>query len=74
VGDSSRSIEAHLFGISEELYGRTVRIEWVERLRDIQRFPSLDALRAQLTRDREQALAALSRGPDTSTTRPIGVR
>jgi riboflavin kinase/FMN adenylyltransferase len=74
VGDSSRSIEAHLFGISEELYGRTVRIEWVERLRDIQRFPSLDALRDQLTRDREQALAALSRAPDTSTTRPIGVR
>jgi riboflavin kinase / FMN adenylyltransferase len=74
VGDPVRSLEAHLFGVSEDLYGRMVRIEWVERLRDIQRFPSLDALRAQLALDREQALGVLSRFPETSTTRPIGAR
>ena len=74
VGDPTRSIEAHLFGASPELYGRMVRIEWVQRLRDTQRFPSLDALRAQLDLDREQALAALSRAPETSTARPIAAR
>jgi riboflavin kinase / FMN adenylyltransferase len=74
VGDQARSLEAHLFGVSQDLYGQTVRIEWVERLRDVQRFPSLDALRAQLTLDREQALEALSRFPETSTTRPIGAQ
>jgi len=74
VGDPTRSIEAHLFGVAPELYGRTVRIEWVQRLRDTQRFPSLDALRAQLDLDREQALAALSRTPETSTARPIAAR
>ena len=74
VGDLTRSIEAHLFDFSENLYGRTVRVEWVERLRDIQRFPSLDALRAQLALDRDRALDVLSRFPETSTTRPIGAR
>jgi riboflavin kinase/FMN adenylyltransferase len=74
VGDVKRSIEAHLFGVDEALEGRTVRLEWVERLRDIQRFPSLDALRAQLARDREHALEVLGRLPLTSTARPIGAR
>jgi riboflavin kinase/FMN adenylyltransferase len=74
VGDATRSLEAHLFGLTEDLYGRMVRIEWVERMRDIQKFPSLDALRAQLERDREQALAILARGPWTSTARPTGAR
>jgi riboflavin kinase/FMN adenylyltransferase len=74
VGDATRSLEAHLFGLDEDLYGRMVRIEWVERLRDTQKFASLDALRAQLERDREQALAILARGPSTSTARPTGAR
>lgn len=74
VGDASRSLEAHLFGVDHDLYGRIVRIEWVKRLRDIQKFPSLDALRAQLGQDREQALAILARGPWTLTARPTGTR
>lgn len=74
VGDASRSLEAHLFGVDESLYGRMVRIEWVKRLRDIQKFPSLDALRAQLGQDREQAMAILAHGPWTSTARPTGTR
>lgn len=71
VGDARRFVEAHLFGIDEDLYGRMVRIEWVERLRDIQRFASLDALRVQLGRDQERALQVLRRLPETSTARPI---
>ena len=74
VGDLTRSIEAHLFDFSENLYGRMVRVEWLKRLRDVQHFPSLEALRAQLTLDREQALEVLSRYPETSTTRPIAAR
>jgi riboflavin kinase/FMN adenylyltransferase len=73
VGDLTRSIEAHLFDFSENLYGRTVRVEWVERLRDVQRFPRLPCGRSWLA-DRERALEALSRFPETSTTRPIGAR
>ncbi len=61
VGDPRRSLEAHLFGMSQDMYGRMVRVEWVERLRDVQRFPSLDALRAQLALDRDAALRILAR-------------
>jgi riboflavin kinase/FMN adenylyltransferase len=71
VGETQRSLEAHLFGLDRDLYGRMVRIEWTHRLRDIRRFPSLDALRAQLALDREAALDVLSRSPLTSTVRPV---
>lgn len=74
VGEMQRSLEAHLFGVDEDLYGRTVRVEWVKRLRDVRRFESLDALRAQLALDRIQALAILAGLPETSTARPTGVR
>lgn len=74
VGDTRRSLEAHVFGLEQDLYGRMVRLEWVKRLRDVRRFPSLDALRAQLALDREAALAALARFPLTSTVRPSVAR
>ncbi len=57
--DGRRSLEAHLFGFEGELYGEWVRIEWVERLRDIRRFASVEQLRQQLERDRGRALAVL---------------
>ena len=74
VGDARRTVEAHLFGVDRELRGHVVRIEWVERMREIRRFPSLDALREQLAHDREQALAILAGRPETSTVRPTGAR
>ena len=74
VGDARRTLEAHLFGVAAELAGRTVRLEWVERLRDIRRFASLEALKAQLAQDRVHALAILAGRPETSTARPTGAR
>jgi riboflavin kinase/FMN adenylyltransferase len=57
--DGRRVLEAHLFGFDGDLYGEWVRIEWVERLRDIERFGSVEQLQKQLERDRIRALAAL---------------
>ena len=59
--DGRRVLEAHLFDFDGDLYDEWVRIEWVERLRDIERFASVDQLQQQLTRDRAGALAALAR-------------
>ena len=59
--EQGRTLEVHLFDFSAELYGETVRVEWVERLRDVQAFPSRDALVAQLERDRQAARASLNR-------------
>jgi riboflavin kinase / FMN adenylyltransferase len=58
--DGRRTLEAHLFEVDADLYGEWVRVEWVERLRDIERFESVQHLRTQLERDRSRALAALA--------------
>jgi riboflavin kinase/FMN adenylyltransferase len=60
--DGRRVLEAHLFDFEGDLYGEWVRIEWVERLRDVERFDSAEQLQAQMQRDHTQALAALRRG------------
>lgn len=59
-GEGERALEAHLFGVDADLYGEWVRLSWVRRLRDVARFPSPGALRAQLDRDRAAAQAALA--------------
>ena len=62
-GDGRRLLEAHLFGFDGTLSDRTVRVTWVTRLRDVQRFGSVEALQAQLERDRVAAVAALAPAP-----------
>lgn len=65
--DGRRTLEAHLFGFDGNLYGEWVRIEWVERLRDVKRFASVEALRQQLERDRSRAREVFSAaGPASS--------
>jgi len=59
--EHGRTLEVHVFDFAGELYGETVRVEWVERLRDVQAFPSREALVAQLERDRQAARASLNR-------------
>jgi riboflavin kinase/FMN adenylyltransferase len=59
--DGRRTLEAHLFGVEGDLYGEWVRIEWVERLRDVERFGSVEQLQQQLERDRSRAQAVLAR-------------
>lgn len=60
-GEAARTLEIHLFDFDGELYGETVHVEWVRRLRDVQAFASRDALVAQLERDRQAARATLNR-------------
>jgi len=59
--EQARTLEVHVFDFAGELYGETVRVEWVQRLRDVQAFPSREALVAQLERDRQAARASLNR-------------
>jgi riboflavin kinase / FMN adenylyltransferase len=66
--DGRRTLEAHLFGFEGDLYGEWVRIEWVERLRDVERFGSVEQLQQQLQRDRTRAQAVLARSPDRRLT------
>jgi riboflavin kinase/FMN adenylyltransferase len=48
-------VEAYLIGFDGDIYGETLRIAFLERLRGEKRFDSVDDLVAQMNRDAEQA-------------------
>jgi riboflavin kinase / FMN adenylyltransferase len=48
-------VEAHLIGFDEDIYGDTLRLAFLERLRGEKRFESVGALVAQMNADVEQA-------------------
>ena len=52
VGGSATTIETHILDFDEDIYGLPLRITFLRRLRDEIHFPSLDALKAQLSLDR----------------------
>jgi riboflavin kinase / FMN adenylyltransferase len=58
-GDSVIGIEAHLFDASGDWYDAWVRVDFIARLRDTQKFESPDALIDQLRRDERAARRAL---------------
>jgi riboflavin kinase / FMN adenylyltransferase len=48
-------IETHLLDVERDLYGRTLRLGFVQRLRDERRFESIDLLKAQVGADVQKA-------------------
>jgi len=54
-------IEAHLIDFQGDLYGRELRLDFLQRLRGEKLFPSVDALVEQIGRDVEQAREIASR-------------
>ena len=55
-------VEAHLIGFEGELYGQTLRIAFLERMRGEKRFESVEALVAQMHRDIERAAEICASG------------
>ncbi len=53
-------VETHLLDMSANLYGHTLRLHFVQRLRDERAFESVDALRAQIDADCRHARALFS--------------
>lgn len=48
------TIEAHIIGFEGDIYGRKVRVEFGRKLRDEQRFKSVEALQKQLEADKKE--------------------
>ena len=59
-GDGDRILEIHLFDHDGDLYGRRLCCAFIERLRAEEKFATVEALRAQMDRDRDAARAALA--------------
>jgi riboflavin kinase/FMN adenylyltransferase len=58
-GDHRYLLEVHLFDFDQEVYGKHVSVEFVQKLRDEQRFGSFELLRQQIQRDSAQARVIL---------------
>ena len=73
---SDTTVEAHLLDFHGDLYGQTLTVTFVARLREERCFDSEDALVAQLHRDREEAMRRMgeltpsSLNPTTPTAHP----
>jgi riboflavin kinase/FMN adenylyltransferase len=54
-GETGSTIESHILGDVGDIYGRSIRVAFVQRLRDERRFEDVDALRTQIDADRQRA-------------------
>ena len=63
VDGQNELLEAHLFDFSGDLYDRTLRVAFVERLRPEKKFDGLDALKAQIAEDCRAARSILAERP-----------
>ena len=48
-----RTVETHILGFDEDIYGLDIRITFLRKIRDERPFPSLEALRTQLEYDKK---------------------
>lgn len=60
IGGGEALLEAHVFDFSADLYGREIEVEFAAKLRDEQRFATLEALTAQMHRDADDARRILN--------------
>ena len=61
VSGTERSIEINFFDLDEDLYDKKLQIDIIERIRDEHKFESLEALKTQLSKDRETSLSILAK-------------
>ena len=54
------TVEVHLFDVSEDLYGATLRVHLASRLREERRFSGLAELKEQIAKDALEARERLA--------------
>ena len=62
-GDHDRAIEAFILNFEDNLYGMTLRLEFVRRLRDQVKFDTVEALLEQVDRDVAETKLILENAP-----------
>jgi len=55
VGGKNKTIEVNIFDFDEDIYGENITIDFIDRIRDEMKFEDVDALKNQLTTDKEKA-------------------
>lgn len=54
-GEQAKKVEAHLISFSHDIYGQELTIEFIDRIRDLKKFDSVEALTNQVSQDVERA-------------------
>lgn len=57
VNGTTQTIEVHFLDFNQDLYGQTLSISLLKRLRDEQKFPSLESLKSQLYKDKSDTIS-----------------
>lgn len=52
---NARTIETHILGFNDNIYGLDIRIRFIDRLREERRFSSMEELRMQIECDKDKA-------------------
>lgn len=73
LGGSGRpTVEVHIPGFSGDLYGRTLEVSFLEKIREEMRFASLEALKRRIRRDIQTlGVAAGTSGPGQRRRREV---
>ena len=60
VSGKTKSIEIHFFDFKDDLYGKTIQIQFLKKIRDEHKFDSVELLRQQLEKDKITSLSIIS--------------
>ena len=65
-GEGEKNVETHLLNYKGDLYGKEIGVEFMQKLRDEQRFPSSEELKAQIRKDIREVEAILGFGVNSA--------
>ncbi len=73
ISGKTLSVEVNIFDYSGDLYGKTLAVSFIDRIRDEKKFDGLDHLVQQLHQDKTEARRLLSNRnqPDADTDNPL---
>lgn len=54
--DKQLSIEVHILNFAKNIYGEEVKVGWYKRLRNEKKFDGIESLKAQIEKDKEEAI------------------
>ncbi|HUW46013.1 MAG TPA: bifunctional riboflavin kinase/FAD synthetase [Dehalococcoidia bacterium] len=60
-GEGAKTVETHLLNYKGDLYGKEIRVEFVQKLRDERHFPSSEELKVQIEKDVREVEAILAK-------------
>ena len=61
IGGKNKSLEIHFFNFKDDIYNKTISIEIIRKIRDEEKFSSIDKLKIQLKKDEEFCLKIINK-------------